>query len=58
MKKEVASGIKTPRLFLNPEQFEQYRKVFEERAGEDMKLDVTELDEFFKSCNSAPPCLM
>lgn len=47
----IAQGIATPRLFLNPDQFDQYRKVFEERAGDDMKLDVTELDEFFKSCN-------
>lgn len=51
-KKDMSnSGIKTPRLYLNPEQFNMYRKVFEDRAGEDMKLDVSELDDFFKSCN-------
>lgn len=53
MKKDLSSSTnpKTPRLFLNPEQFDQYRKIFEERAGDDLRLDVVELDEFFKSVN-------
>lgn len=38
---------RVPRMYLTPEQYESYTRLFKERAGEDGQLDAEELQSFF-----------
>jgi Ca2+-binding EF-hand superfamily protein len=47
----ISKSGRLPRMYMSPQQFDQYRTIFRECAGEDGQVRKSELQEFFKKHN-------